>query len=180
MASCKICKSVDILNLEDQETFSYKGEELSFTIEYSICNSCEREFIEKGQIKRNDQKIQDVKRHFDGLLGSKEIQDIRKSLRITQQQAAQIFGGGKNAFSKYENGKVAQSNAMDKLIRMTAEFPIVFQKLQSLANIIPDADENPDYSSNILPFDHNKKSRKTKKYKVSKYFDDIVEDVKYG
>jgi hypothetical protein len=33
------------------------------------------------------------------------IASVRKKLRLDQQQAAEIFGGGVNAFSRYENGR---------------------------------------------------------------------------
>jgi HTH-type transcriptional regulator/antitoxin MqsA len=33
------------------------------------------------------------------------ITAVRKKLALDQQEAAEIFGGGLNAFSRYENGK---------------------------------------------------------------------------
>jgi HTH-type transcriptional regulator/antitoxin MqsA len=40
-----------------------------------------------------------------------------------------VFGGGRNAFSKYERGEVSQSVAMDKLIRVCLKHRDVFQEL---------------------------------------------------
>jgi len=43
-------------------------------------------------------------------------------LGLTQHAASSIFGGGLNAFSKYERGEVIQSKAMDKLIRVSCRY----------------------------------------------------------
>jgi hypothetical protein len=47
-------------------------------------------------------------------------------LDLTQANAAEIFGGGQNAFSKYERGEVVQSLAMDRILRFFAAAPDCF------------------------------------------------------
>lgn len=133
MSLCKVCGSNDISVFSEEDRFNYKGAELLFTMEYSICNGCEREFISKEQIKQNDHRIREAKKAFDGLLTSSEIRAIRKKLGLTQEQASTVFGGGKNAFSKYEIGTVSQSVAMDKLIRLASEQPEAFEYLKQLS-----------------------------------------------
>ena len=54
---------------------------------------------------------------------------LRKQYKITQAQAAQLFGGGPVAFSKYENDDVAQSEAMDTLLRLVRRSPEAFWAL---------------------------------------------------
>lgn len=44
------------------------------------------------------------KARIDGLLTPGEIKQIRMKLKLTQKQAATIFGGGVNAFNRYEKG----------------------------------------------------------------------------
>jgi len=129
MNNCKHCKSDDIEHLTDQETITYKGSELKIAIEYSICNECHREFLSKQQILNNDALIRDAKKSADGLLTSTEILHARKKLSLTQEQASLVFGGGKNAFSKYERAEVSQSVAMDKLIRICLHHPNIFEEL---------------------------------------------------
>ncbi len=43
---------------------------------------------------------------------------IRKKLKLTQQQAAVLTGGGKNAFSRYENGQAKPMAAVVNLFRL--------------------------------------------------------------
>ena len=40
------------------------------------------------------------------------ITSVRKKLALDQREAAEIFGGGINAFSRYENGKTKPSQAL--------------------------------------------------------------------
>jgi HTH-type transcriptional regulator/antitoxin MqsA len=46
------------------------------------------------------------------------IAKVRKKLDLDQRQAAEIFGGGVNAFSRYENGKTKPSLALVKLLKV--------------------------------------------------------------
>ena len=91
--------------------------------------------VSKPQIIKNDALLRDAKKHFDGLLTSTEIYEARTTLGLTQEQASLVFGGGKNAFSKYERAEVSQSAAMDKLIRLCLKHDFAFQELLTEAGV---------------------------------------------
>ena len=129
MTKCKLCKSEDVSDYVEAEDISYKGSTLQVSIAYSLCNNCDREFISKPQILQNEAALRAAKKDYDGLLSSEEIIRARRTLSLTQEQAARVFGGGRNAFSKYERGEVSQSVAMDKLIRICLNHREVFQEL---------------------------------------------------
>ena len=129
MTNCKICKSEDVSGFVEVEDISYKGNDLQVSIAYSVCNNCDREFVSKPQIIQNEFALRAVKKTFDGLLSSEEIVRAREELSLTQEQAARVFGGGRNAFSKYERGEVSQSVAMDKLIRICLNHRNIFREL---------------------------------------------------
>jgi len=135
MCVCNKCNSTDVAQLSEVETNTYKGEEYSVDIEYSICNSCHREFLSKPQIIANEAKVREAKKQIEGLLSAEDIKAIRKSLRLSQADASNIFGGGQNAFSKYERSEVTQSQAMDKLLRLASSDRYIFGKLLGLTNI---------------------------------------------
>lgn len=151
MTNCKICKSEKILHLKEVETISFKGSSLDISMEYSICQDCECEFVSKQQIINNDARIRDAKKHVDGLMTSTEIYDARTSLGLTQEQAALVFGGGKNAFSKYERAEVSQSAAMDRLIKVCLKHPNVFKELLKSANV-KISNTQIAYEDNILHY----------------------------
>jgi HTH-type transcriptional regulator/antitoxin MqsA len=129
MTNCKLCQSENVTDFVEVEGIAYKGSELQVSIAYSVCNDCKREFISKPQILQNEAALRNAKKEFDGLLSSEEIARARQELSLTQEQASRVFGGGRNAFSKYERGEVSQSVAMDKLIRICLNHREVFQEL---------------------------------------------------
>ena len=129
MTHCIVCKTEDIKNITAIESVLYKGNKLQVPLEHSVCNGCGREFVPKLQILRGEIELRKAKKLFDGLLSSEEIVRARAKLSISQEQASRVFGGGKNAFSKYERGEVSQSLAMDKLIRVCLKHNNVFQEL---------------------------------------------------
>ena len=135
MTHCIVCKSEDIKCLIAVESHLYKGNELQIPLEYSVCNGCGREFVPKPQILRGEIAVRNAKKKVDGLLSSEEISQARAKLFISQEQASKVFGGGKNAFSKYERGEVSQSAAMDKLIRVCLKHHHVFQELALKAGV---------------------------------------------
>lgn len=152
MAQCKVCKSEDVLVAQANESISYKGAMLSVPLAYSICQNCHREFISTEQIIANDKAIRDAKKAHDGLFTSVEIASARKKLGLTQEQASLVFGGGRNAFSKYERGEVSQSVAMDKLIKQALKHPMVLHDLLVEAGIELDKNHLVYTDDNVVPY----------------------------
>jgi len=153
---CASCGASELQFLTEAETFDYKGQSLTVDVDYSVCAQCETEVILTEQIKRNDCRMRDAWRKVDGLLSGAEISALRKKLGLTQQEAAKVFGGGVNAFSKYERGEVIQSEGMDKLMRLALEDrPInAYLWLREQAGL-PVSKEN-DYDSKVIPFVRSK------------------------
>ncbi|WP_417760266.1 type II toxin-antitoxin system MqsA family antitoxin [Shewanella sp.] len=151
MSECKVCKGNAVEALTDYENIGYKGSTLRIKVEYSLCNTCGREFLSKEQIMKNDRILRDAKKVHDGLFSSKEIAHARIKLGLTQEQASVVFGGGRNAFSKYERGEVSQSVAMDKLIKQALKHPIVYRDLLESAGI-SNSRRSISYENNIVSY----------------------------
>lgn len=126
---CLMCNSEQLVSKTENEEISYKGRHLSVPMAFTLCECCGYEFVPAEQIKINDKEVIAAKRLADGLLTPDGVLKIRESLGLTQAQAAEIFGGGRNAFSKYERGEVAQSGAMDKLLRLIYKHPSLCEEL---------------------------------------------------
>jgi len=56
---------------------------------------------------------------------------VRRKLALDQRQAAAIFGGGPNAFSRYENGKTKPPLALVKLLRLLDRHPDPLNEVRS-------------------------------------------------
>ena len=128
---CVMCSSAELVAKSEIESIRYKSNVLQVLMEFTVCQSCGYEFVATEQIKSNDQAVTGAKRRADGLLTPAEIRAAREALGVTQARAAELFGGGRNAFSKYERGEVAQSEAMDKLIRLCLAHPYFMEELDS-------------------------------------------------
>lgn len=90
---------------------------------YSICSHCKMETVTPHQTRINKRTIIEAHKSALGLLTAKEILKLRDRLGISQAEAAQLFGGGVNAFSKYENSAITQTKAMDNQLRLALEVP---------------------------------------------------------
>jgi putative zinc finger/helix-turn-helix YgiT family protein len=130
---CPACETGKLVPFVDKQEYSYKGSK--YTLEglgFSRCSACNAELVTPAQAKNNELRIREEQRKLDGLLSGAEIQHIRARFNLTQSDASVIFGGGKNAFSKYERGEVIQSLAMDRLLRLVDLMP---SNLAALLNI---------------------------------------------
>lgn len=178
MTYCKLCKSENIQQLSDIENITYKENILSVSMEYSVCNACGREFVSKQQILNNDARVRDAKKSADGLLTSSEIYEARRILGLTQEQASLVFGGGKNAFSKYERAEVSQSAAMDKLIKICLKHSNVFSELLAHAGISMQKTRLCCYEDNIVQYPKPLASTQ-ERFKAVKSIE-LMRDVAYG
>ena len=59
------------------------------------------------------------------------ITTVRKKLDLDQREAAEIFGGGVNAFSRYENGKTKPPLALVKLLKMLDRHPDLLAEVRA-------------------------------------------------
>jgi HTH-type transcriptional regulator/antitoxin MqsA len=59
------------------------------------------------------------------------ITSVRKKLALDQREAAEIFGGGINAFSRYENGKTKPPLALVKLLKVLDRHPELLDEIRA-------------------------------------------------
>lgn len=62
-----------------------------------------------------------------------EVRIIREKLGLTQAEAGRIFGGGVNAFSRYERGESKPSTQMRKLLKIAEKHPELVKELANIA-----------------------------------------------
>lgn len=126
--SCPHCKAEDVAIVVYSDTVDFRNMELDVeNLQKSLCRNCGHKWTTRDQRAHNNSVMRDTyaivrddlrKKH--GLLSSKEITRLREAFTLNQREAAALFGGGYNAFNKYESGEVLQSYAMDRLLRLSA------------------------------------------------------------
>ncbi|MGB0721759.1 MAG: type II toxin-antitoxin system MqsA family antitoxin [Gammaproteobacteria bacterium] len=131
---CPVCDEGPLVLELYEETFTYREREMTVVgLERCRCDLCGADPVLEDQIRCNHRAVTDAKRRVDGLLTGDEIRAIRDQLGLTQKHAADLFGGGANAFSKYERGDVMQSASMDRLLRMVQRYPVLLEELRDLS-----------------------------------------------
>jgi HTH-type transcriptional regulator / antitoxin MqsA len=60
----------------------------------------------------------------------REVRRIRTRLKLTQKAAAEVFGGGVNAFSRYERGEVEPPRAVVKFLRVLDRHPDLLDEVK--------------------------------------------------
>lgn len=57
-------------------------------------------------------------------MSASEIKRIRKKLKLTQEEAGNIIGGGPKAFNKYEKGDALPSRAVVSALQLLDDDPV--------------------------------------------------------
>ncbi|WP_334033904.1 type II TA system antitoxin MqsA family protein [Burkholderia cepacia] len=130
--TCSVCDSSAWTEISYSDTVETKGLHVNVEgLHANYCEPCRHTWITPDQRRHNDEQIRaayiatrDKIRDTEGLLSTSDIQYIRQRFDLSQRDASHIFGGGINAFNKYESGEVLQSQAMDRLLRLTNEFGV--------------------------------------------------------
>jgi HTH-type transcriptional regulator/antitoxin MqsA len=130
---CPECEKGHLIATVYADDFQHNEKALHVDgLECYICERCGADPVFADQIRRNHRRIADAKRRVDGMLTGDGIRALRDRLGLTQQDAAALFGGGTNAFSKYERGDVIQSDSMDRLLKLMAARPALLDVLREV------------------------------------------------
>jgi HTH-type transcriptional regulator/antitoxin MqsA len=128
-ALCPLCGEGQVADQVEAMEAEYKGHRTQLPQHFLLCNHCGSDFAGAAQAKLNKRALMAWRKQVDGLLTGAEVAAVREQFHLTQAQAARLFGGGPVAFSKYENDDVAQSDAMDTLLRVVRRSPEAFRVL---------------------------------------------------
>lgn len=124
--ACKNCENETLIEELFEDSIDFRGLLLEVEgLKRVRCERCnhvwegaEHAAYNKELIRQAYNKKREFVREELGLLSGQEIHRILELLDLTQKEASTLFGGGANAFNKYESGEVLQSIAMDRLLRV--------------------------------------------------------------
>jgi len=128
---CPICDKGTLKKEVVSEPFEYKGQRIAVPdyVKYR-CNKCGEAVVDNSTLRESGKILKDFKRRVDGLLTAAEIKNIRRKLNLTQEEMAEILGGGLKGFARYETDQVCQSRGMDNLLRILDAYPFVLNVIQ--------------------------------------------------
>lgn len=130
---CPTCSNTDELVLHTKDVpFTYKGETINVThVSGKYCSHCEEFILDRDESKRVDQILKEFVQEINARTSDpKFIRNVRKKLKLDQQEAGKLFGGGVNAFSRYETGKAEPPLAVVKLFKLLDRHPELLSEVR--------------------------------------------------
>lgn len=122
---CPCCGATELLPDTRDLRYTYKGVTTILSgITGEFCSSCHEMILDQEQGDRYAALIRQFQQQVNAsYVDPAYIAQVRKKLALDQKQAGEIFGGGVNAFSRYETGKTKPPLALVKLFKVLDRHP---------------------------------------------------------
>jgi HTH-type transcriptional regulator/antitoxin MqsA len=130
---CPSCAAAELVRDTRDMPYTYKGETTSIPdVTGDYCPACGEAVLDRAESTRTSLAMQEFNKQVNAtIVDPAFIASVRKKLALDQQQAAEIFGGGVNAFSRYENGKTRPSLALVKLLKVLDRHPDLLDEVRA-------------------------------------------------
>ncbi len=126
---CLNCETAEMLRTKKDAVIEYRGQQAKVkAVDDWHCHACgEIEFAGK-EGERYAAALEKLRTKVDAEEAA-ELARIRKKLGLSQRKAAELTGGGVNAFSRYENGKAKPVPAVINLFRLLDKHPELIEEI---------------------------------------------------
>jgi HTH-type transcriptional regulator / antitoxin MqsA len=114
-------------------SYTYKGETTAIpSVKGDFCAACGEAVLDRDESIRVSAAMLAFNRQVNAsLVDPGYIASVRKKLALDQREAGEIFGGGVNAFSRYENGKTKPPVALVKLFKVLERHPDLLSEIRA-------------------------------------------------
>ena len=130
---CPSCAEADLVNDTRDMRYLYKGETtLIPAVTGEFCPACDESILSADESRRTMSFMLAFNKQVNAsIVDPHFIVSVRKKLLLDQREAAEIFGGGVNAFSRYESGKTKPPLALVKLLRILDRHPDLLDEVRT-------------------------------------------------
>lgn len=130
---CPACGAPGLVHDVRTLTYTYKGKTAQLEgVEGEFCDTCGDAVLQKEAGDRYGLFMRDFQREVNGeMVDSFSIQRVRKKLHLGQREAGEIFGGGVNAFSRYETGQAKPPVSLVKLLGLLDRHPELLEEVRA-------------------------------------------------
>ncbi len=130
---CPSCGGGKLVRDTRDIPYAYKGETTTIpAVRGEFCPACGEGVLAAAESKRVSAAMLEFNKQVNAsIVDPGFIARVRKKLALDQRQAAAIFGGGPNAFSRYENGKTRPPLALVKLLMLLDRRPNLLNELRA-------------------------------------------------
>jgi HTH-type transcriptional regulator/antitoxin MqsA len=130
---CPDCGAAELVRDTRDMPYTYKGETTTIpAVVGDFCPACGEVVMNMAEgIRHSATMLAFNKQVNASIVDPAFIVSVRKKLALDQREAAEIFGGGINAFSRYENGKTRPPLALVKLLRVLDRHPELLNEVRT-------------------------------------------------
>ncbi|MHB0990612.1 MAG: type II toxin-antitoxin system MqsA family antitoxin [Burkholderiales bacterium] len=130
---CPVCGAAELLHDTRDLPYVYKGESTVIpAVTGDYCPFCAEVILDMTEAQRYGSLIGEFNREVNASIVDLDfITGVRKKLALDQRQAAELFGGGVNAFSRYENGRTKPPLALVQLFRLLDRHPELLDEIRA-------------------------------------------------
>lgn len=130
---CPSCGEGKLVRDTRDIPYTYKGETVTIpAVRGEFCPACGECVLSAAESKRVSAAMLEFNKQVNAsIVDPAFIARVRKKLALDQRQAATIFGGGVNAFSRYEKGKTKPPLALVKLLQVLDRHPDLLDEIRA-------------------------------------------------
>lgn len=138
---CPACGAGELAQETRNMPYVYKGRKTVLAgISGQWCTSCGEVFLRSGEIDNYMAAVNAFKKEVNAtLVDAVYVAAVRKKLNLDQREAAHLFGGGVNAFSRYETGKAVPPVALVKLLKILDGHPELLEEVRASGRAAADS-----------------------------------------
>lgn len=131
---CPSCAASELLHDTRDMPYIYKGESTLIPgVTGDFCPACDESILNAVESRRTMNFMLDFNKQVNAsIVDPGFIASVRKKLALDQREAAELFGGGVNAFSRYENGKTKPPLALVKLLKILDRHPDLLNEVRAV------------------------------------------------
>ena len=130
---CPFCAAAKLVRDTRDLPYVYKGESTVIpAVTGDCCPACGEAVLDVAESARTSAAMLEFNKQVNAsIVDPVFIASVRKKLALDQREAAEIFGGGINAFSRYENGKTKPPLALVKLLKVLDRHPELLAEVKA-------------------------------------------------
>jgi HTH-type transcriptional regulator/antitoxin MqsA len=130
---CPSCAAAKLVHDTRDMSYVYKGEATVIpAVTGDFCPACGEAVLDMVESSRTSAAMLEFNKQVNAsIVDPGFIASVRKKLALDQREAAEIFGGGINAFSRYENGKTKPPLALVKLLKVLDRHPDLLAEVRA-------------------------------------------------
>jgi HTH-type transcriptional regulator / antitoxin MqsA len=129
---CPACGAAELVHDTRDVPYTYKGESTIIPdVTGDFCPACGEVVMDMAEGVRHSATMLAFNKQVNAsIVDPGFIATVRKKLALDQREAAEIFGGGVNAFSRYETGKTKPPLALVKLFKVLDRHPDLLAEIR--------------------------------------------------